>query len=43
MKKNAKQQLDSKLSAKSTTDRNIAIKYKPELYGDQNYNTTKLK
>ena len=41
--KNAKQQLDSKLSAKSTTDRNIAIKYKPELYGDQNYNTTKLK
>lgn len=39
----AKQQLENKLSAKATTDRNIAIKYKPELYGDQNYNATKLK
>ena len=40
---NAKQQLENKLSAKATTDRSIAIKYKPELYGDQNYNVTKLK
>jgi wobble nucleotide-excising tRNase len=40
--KKAKQQLENKLSAKATTDRNIAIKYKPEIYGDQNYNVTKL-
>jgi wobble nucleotide-excising tRNase len=38
-----KQQLENKLSAKATGKREIAIKYKPELYGDQNYNTTKLK
>lgn len=40
--KNAKRQLDNKLSEKATGDRNIAIKYKPELFGDQNYNVSKL-
>ena len=40
---NATQQLENKLSAKASADRNIAIKYKPELFGDQNYNVTKLK
>lgn len=39
----AKQRLENKLSAKASTDRDIAIKYKPELFGDQNYNVTKLK
>lgn len=41
--KDAKQRLENKLSAKASTDRDIAIKYKPELFGDQNYNVTKLK
>lgn len=37
------QDLISKLSSKATGDRDIAIKYKPELYGDQNYNVNKLR
>ena len=41
--KTAIQKLENNLSEKATGDRNIAIKYKPELYGDQNYNTSKLK
>lgn len=41
--KDAKQLLENKLSAKASADRNVAIKYKPELFGDQNYNVTKLK
>lgn len=39
----ANQDLNNKLSAKATGDRDIAIKYKPEIYGDQNYNVSKLK
>ncbi|BBJ22104.1 AAA family ATPase [Candidatus Nitrotoga sp. AM1P] len=34
--------LEKQLSDKAT-DRNIGIKYKPERFGDQNYNVTKLK
>ncbi|MDD6003677.1 MAG: AAA family ATPase [Bacteroidales bacterium] len=34
--------LDKKLSDKATNNREIAIKYKPELFGDQNYNKPKL-
>jgi wobble nucleotide-excising tRNase len=34
--------LEKQLSDKAT-DRQIGIKYKPERYGDQNYNVTKLK
>lgn len=34
-------QLDTQIVQKAT-NRNIGIKYKPELYGDQNYNRTKL-
>ena len=37
------QDLNSKLSSKATGDRDIAIKYKPELFGDQNYNVNKLR
>lgn len=39
----ASQDLNNQLSNKATGDRTIAIKYKPELYGDQNYNVSKLK
>ena len=34
--------LNDKLSNKASGDRKIAIKYKPDLYGDQNYNIKKL-
>lgn len=37
------QDLNNKLSNKATGDRSVAIKYKPELYGDQNYNVSKLR
>ncbi len=40
--KAAQNSLEKKLSDKATGNREIAIKYKPELYGDQNYNKTKL-
>lgn len=36
-------QLDAELSDKATGNREHAIKYKPELYGDQNYTVKKLK
>lgn len=38
----ATRDLNNKLSGKASGDRSIAIKYKPELYGDQNYNISKL-
>lgn len=38
----ATRDLNNKLSSKASGDRSIAIKYKPELYGDQNYNINKL-
>ena len=34
--------LNNKLSGKASGDKSIAIKYKPELYGDLNYNINKL-
>lgn len=37
----ATKQLDTKLTQKAT-DRDIGIKYKPERFGDQNYNKAKL-
>jgi wobble nucleotide-excising tRNase len=40
--KKAFDELEKQLSDKAT-DRQIGIKYKPERYGDQNYNVTKLK
>lgn len=39
----AKTKLENKLADKATRNKLIAIKYKPELYGDQNYNINKLK
>jgi len=35
--------LENMLSQKATGDRNIAIRYKSDIYGDQNYNVSKLK
>lgn len=40
--KTASDTLEKQLSDKAT-DRSIGIKYKPERFGDQNYNVTKLK
>ena len=40
--KKASEALEKQLSDKAT-DRGIGIKYKPEHFGDQNYNVTKLK
>jgi wobble nucleotide-excising tRNase len=40
--KKASEALEKQLSDKAT-DRSIGIKYKPERFGDQNYNVTKLK
>lgn len=39
--RDAKADIDSKLNAKAT-DKQIGIKYKPERFGDQNYNRPKL-
>lgn len=40
---NAKDELEKQLSEKATGNKKVAIKYKSDLYGDQNYNVTKLK
>lgn len=39
----AEQSLNSMLSKKATGDRTCSIKYKSDLFGDQNYNVQKLK
>lgn len=38
----AKIKLENKLADKATRNKSIAIKYRPDLYGDQNYNINKL-
>lgn len=40
--KEAKDQLDTAMTNKATGDRNNSIKYKPDLYGEQNYDVRKL-
>lgn len=40
--KDAKDELDTAMTNKATGDRNNSIKYKSDLYGDQNYDVRKL-
>ena len=40
--KDAKNELDTAMTNKATGDRNNSIKYKSDLYGDQNYDVRKL-
>ena len=41
--KEAEHKLNSQLTAKATGDKDLSIKYNSNLYGDQNYNVSKLK
>lgn len=41
--KDANTRLENQLRSKATEDRQHSIKYNPDLYGDQNYNLSKLK